>query len=245
MSELESLSAADLLQWATTTYGSAFAVCTSFQKTGMVILDMAARISPNVRVITLDTGRLPEETHRMIDTVRERYGVRVEVVLPDPAEVEAMVDRFGANLFHQEPALRRLCCEVRKVRPLEGKLAGFRAWATGLRRSQAQTRASVPKAEQQNGRLKLSPLADWSAPEVDDYIRRHDVPVHPLYAQGYTSIGCAPCTRPVMVGEDERAGRWWWEQDEHKECGIHFTADGAVMRGPDVLLNDILRGRNA
>ncbi len=245
LSELESLSAVELLQWATSTYGPAFAVCTSFQKTGMVILDMAAQISPNVRVITLDTGRLPEETHRMIDTVRERYGVRIEVVLPDPAEVEAMVDRFGANLFRQEPALRRLCCEVRKVRPLERKLAGFRAWATGLRRSQAQTRASVPKAEQQNGRLKLSPLADWSGREVDDYIRRHDVPIHPLYAQGYTSIGCAPCTRPVMVGEDERAGRWWWEQDEHKECGIHFTADGAVMRGPDVLLNDILRGRNA
>jgi thioredoxin-dependent adenylylsulfate APS reductase len=245
ISQLELLPAPDLLRWVIGTYGESFAICTSFQKTGMVILDMAARISTEVRVVTLDTGRLPEETHQMIDTVREKYGVRVETASPDPAELEAMVRSYGVNLFRQEPALRQLCCEIRKVRPLERKLAGFRAWATGLRRSQSVTRASVTKAEEENGRLKLNPLADWTGGEVEDYIRRHDVPVHPLYAQGYASIGCAPCTRPVAPGEDERAGRWWWEQDEHKECGIHFGNGGAVLRGPVVLVNDILQGTNA
>ena len=191
---------------------------------------MAARVSPAVRVITLDTGRLPEETHQMIEQVRERYGVAVEVVLPDPGEVAAMVSQHGPNLFYREVALRRLCCEVRKVRPLERKLAEFQAWAVGLRREQSETRREVSKIEQINGRLKLSPLADWTREQVDDYIREHRVPVHPLYEKGYTSIGCAPCTRATLAGEDERAGRWWWEQDAAKECGIHFDASGRGIR---------------
>jgi phosphoadenylyl-sulfate reductase (thioredoxin) len=113
---------------------------------------------------------------------------------------------------------------------LARKLKELRAWATGLRREQSDTRAQVPKVEKVEGRVKIAPLADWTTVDVDRYILEHELPVHPLYARGYASIGCAPCTRPIQIGEDERAGRWWWEQDQHKECGIHFSADGSVRR---------------
>jgi thioredoxin-dependent adenylylsulfate APS reductase len=230
--ELENLSAGELVSWAISTYGREFAIATSFQKEGMVIVDLAVRAhgSGDCRVFTLDTGRLPEETYQMIDKVRERYGILVETVAPLSEELEQMVALHGPNLFYQSPELRALCCEVRKVRPFQRKLGELKAWATGLRREQSETRAGVRKAEEVDGRLRLSPLADWSSEQVDRYIRENGVPVHPLYARGYTSIGCAPCTRAVAPGEDERAGRWWWEQESGKECGIHFAANGRVER---------------
>jgi phosphoadenosine phosphosulfate reductase len=227
---LESLTASEILGWASSQFGSQFAIATSFQKEGMVILDLASRIRPDVRVFTLDTGRLPAETIRMIETVHDRYGLSVEVVEPDAAEVRQMVEERGPDLFYESVAGRELCCEIRKVRPLARKLQELKAWATGLRREQSASRAAVPKVETVDGRVKICPLADWTAAQVDQYIREFDVPVHPLYAKGYASIGCAPCTRPIQIGEDERAGRWWWEQDHHKECGIHFSADGSVRR---------------
>ncbi len=230
MPELETLNARDLLAWAIDTFGQGFAISTSFQKEGMVIVDMASRIRPDVRVFTLDTGRLPPETYTMIEAVRARYGIEVETVLPEAAEVDAMVADHGPDLFYREPRLRALCCEIRKVRPLERKLRTLDAWAAGLRRAQSPTRAKVAKVDSAEKPVKLCPLADWSAEQVDEYIREHGVPVHPLYARGYTSIGCAPCTRPVKPGEDERAGRWWWENDTEKECGIHITIDGKVRR---------------
>ena len=242
---LEKTSAPELLAWAIGEYGDSLAISTSFQTGGMVILDMAARISPRVRVFTLDTGRLPEETYRMIETVRERYGIAVETVSPDPAEVEAMVGRHGPNLFYREPPMRMLCCQVRKVRPLARKLSELKAWVVGLRREQNESRAEVRRVEQSHGRLKLSPLADWTADQVREYIRRHDVPMHPLYAAGYRSIGCAPCTRAIGPDEDERAGRWWWELDADKECGIHFSPEGKAERKLDVLLSEILEARRA
>jgi phosphoadenylyl-sulfate reductase (thioredoxin) len=237
--ELDHLPADEILAWGIRTFGDRFGISTSFQKSGMVILDMAVRISPNVRVFTLDTGRLPEETHAMIDLVRARYGVAIEVVTPDPKEVEAMVKEYGANLFYSDPSLRLLCCHVRKVKPLERKLREFRAYAVGLRRLTSESRNEIRKVELTNGAIKLSPIAEWTRQEIDGYIRRYDVPVHPLYAQGYTSIGCAPCTRPASEDEDERAGRWWWEQDDRKECGIHFAANGKVGRQLDVLIHQI------
>jgi len=196
----------------------------------MVIVDLACRAagSKGCRVFTLDTGRLPEETYRMMGVVRERYGIPVETVSPQGEELERMVAGHGPNLFYQSPELRALCCETRKVRPLARKLAEFRAWATGLRREQSDTRAGVRKVEEIDGRLRISPLVDWSAQEVEEYIRANRVPVHPLYQRGYTSIGCAPCTRAVAPGEGERAGRWWWEDQTRKECGIHFAAGDAV-----------------
>ena len=218
------------MAWAVSTHGDRFAISTSFQKEGMVIVDLASRVGMPFRVFTLDTGRLPQETHEMIDAVRHRYGVSVEVVAPVAEEVEAMVARHGTNLFYASVEQRRLCCEVRKVRPLERKLREFDVWAAVLRRGQGQTRAGVRKLEEMDGRIRLSPLADWTSAEVEAYTRDRGVPVHPLYAEGYASIGCAPCTRAVAAGEDERAGRWWWELDAHKECGIHFLPDGTVRR---------------
>jgi phosphoadenosine phosphosulfate reductase len=242
---LEDATATEVLSWAVETYGDSFAVSTSFQAEGMVIVDMVARIAKRPRILTLDTGRLPAETYQMIETVRDRYGVSVEVVCPDTAEVESMVTLHGPNLFYQSTAQRMLCCNIRKVRPLERKLKEFMAWAVGLRRSQNELRADVPKVDLEAAPVKISPLADWTVEQVDEYIRQNNVPRHPLYAHGYTSIGCDPCTRAVEAGAPERAGRWWWEQDADKECGIHFTADGRAQRTVDVLLEQVLGSRRA
>ncbi len=230
----------EILAWAIRTHGNRFALLTSFQAEGLVVLDMAVRIDPSIRVITLDTGRLPEETHQIIESVRGHYGVTVEMVTPDAAEVSSMVTRFGPNLFYQEPVLRKLCCEVRKVRPLARKLTEVDAYAVGLRREQSEERQNVAKAETVDGRMKLSPLADWTHDRVWAYIREHGVPVHPLYARGYLSIGCEPCTRAVHAGEPERAGRWWWEDDDAKECGIHISPTGRAQRQLDVMLAEVL-----
>jgi phosphoadenosine phosphosulfate reductase len=227
--QIEALSAADLVSWAISSYGDEFGIATSFQKEGMVIVDLAFRAG-GCRVFTLDTGRLPDETYQMMDLVRERYGIEVERVQPLCEELDAMVTEHGPDLFYSSPALRTMCCEVRKVRPFQRKLREFKAWATGLRREQSTERSGVDRVEEVDGRIRFSPLADWGWQDVERYIRENDVPVHPLYARGYTSIGCAPCTRAVTLGENERAGRWWWEQQSRKECGIHFAADGRVVR---------------
>ncbi len=236
---LEQLTAEKLLDWAISTFGRSMAICTSFQNEGMVLLDMAARIDPSVRVITLDTGRLPEETHHMIELVRQRYGVVVETVFPEAADVESMVRLHGPNVFYQGVSHRLLCCHVRKVLPLERKMREFLASVVGLRRTQSDSRADLRKVEDNDGRLKLSPLADWTAAGVEGYLRRHDVPQHPLYGRGYTSIGCAPCTRATRADEQERAGRWWWEQGAAKECGIHYLPNGKARRQFDVLLEEV------
>jgi len=242
---LEQASATEILSWAVETYGDGFIVSTSFQAEGMVIVDIVSRLSKKARVMTLDTGRLPPETYQMIETVRERYGITVEVVFPDASEVESMVGLHGPNLFYRETANRMLCCEIRKSRPLERKLRGMKAWAVGLRRSQNESRADVVKVDLNAKPAKISPLADWTREQVEAYIRQNDVPRHPLYARGYTSIGCDPCTRAIKAGEDERAGRWWWELDADKECGIHFTPDGRAQRTVDVLLEQVLGTKRA
>jgi phosphoadenosine phosphosulfate reductase len=238
---LQDLTAEEMIGWALRSYGRSFCVCTSFQDEGMVLVDMAARIDSSVRVITLDTGRLPKETYEMIERVREHYSLQVDLVSPDAEELGRMTTRFGPNLFYRGVAERRLCCHIRKVRPLERALAGFAAVAFGVRREQSETRAALPRIlEEEGGRLRLHPLAEWSAAQVLDYLRAYDVPRHPLYERGYRSIGCDPCTRPVQPGEHERAGRWWWEQDAAKECGLHQTPDGRLRREIDVLLEQVL-----
>jgi phosphoadenylyl-sulfate reductase (thioredoxin) len=230
LEKAEAASAVEILSWAIETYGGRFAIATSFQKEGMAIIDLAAKIDPRVRVFTLDTWRLPEETHRMIQTVRERYGIATEIVEPDSAEVRQLEAPRGRDAIFESVAARLSCCDIRKVRPLERKLATLSAWATGIRRAHSQTRANTPKIELASTPVKLNPLADWTAAQVEEYTRVNRVPVHPLYARGYASIGCAPCTRAIAPGEDARAGRWWWEHDAHKECGIHFGPDGKVRR---------------
>ena len=238
--EVQAFEPDKLLSWALQQFGPKFAVVTSFQKEGMVLVDMASRLDPNVRVITIDTGRMPEETYGMMEAVRERYGVNVEILTPNAAESSRMVTLHGPNLFRKSAPLRKLCCEVRKVRPLAGKMSEFAAFAVGLRRGQSDERSSVEKVAIDGPRLKLSPLAEWSAAQVEAYLAQHNVPVHPLYAKGYATIGCGPCTRAIEPGEALRAGRWWWENEGDKECGLHVTPTGQLKRELDVLLEEIV-----
>ena len=218
-----------VIEWALETFGDRIAIVTALQKDGMAILDMAARIKPDIRVITVDTGRLPAETYEFIDHVRAWYpDSQWEIPFPDTAEVEAMTRRRGVNLFQNSVEQRMFCCQVRKVRPLLKALEGVDAWFTGLRRDQWASRAAIKKVEldhDHDGIVKINALADWEGSEVDAYLKEYEVPVHPLYAKGYTSIGCGPCTRAIQPGENDRAGRWWWENGAPKECGIHCTIE--------------------
>ncbi|MGH7629470.1 MAG: phosphoadenylyl-sulfate reductase [Gemmatimonadales bacterium] len=229
-----------VLAWALERYGSRVALCTSFQAEGMMLLDMAWRIDPKVRVFTIDTGRLHQETHDLMDAVRERYGIAIEVHAPEAAEVVNITREYGANLFYKSVPLRLLCCQVRKVRPLQRVLDGLDGWITGLRRETWASRSNIRKIEvdhDHGGIAKINPLADWTHEEVWDYIRAHDVPSHALYRQGYTSIGCDPCTRKTGPDEDARAGRWWWETNAPKECGMHCTIEtGGFEHEAEVLL---------
>ena len=244
-SDLEALDAPGLLRWAIASFGPRFSVCTSFQREGLILIDMAVKINPAVRVFTLDTGRLPPETYEVMEEVRRRYGINVELVYPDAAEAGSMTSLYGPNLFYESPARRKLCCQIRKVRPLDRKLEEFDAYAVGLRREQSEERGDTPKAQLSKGKWKLAPLADWTRAEAEAYIEANGVPRHPLEAKGYPSIGCAPCTRPVAEGEPERAGRWWWELDGGKECGLHVTPEGEMKRELDVLLAEVLAGNRA
>jgi phosphoadenosine phosphosulfate reductase len=190
---------------------------------------MAYRIDPEVRVFTVDTGRLPAETNELIAKLRGRYpGLNLDVLKPEEEHVHRMVERKGLDLFRESVENRLLCCNVRKVRPLTRHLATLDAWITGLRRDQWATRTNIRKVEIDHDHgaiVKLNPLAEWTKDEVWDYVRENDVPYHVLYDQGYTSIGCAPCTRAIRPGEDDRAGRWWWETNAPKECGIHCSIE--------------------
>ena len=223
--EYETRPAEDVIRWALDTFGTMVATITSFQAEGMAILDMAHRIDPNVRVLTIDTGRLPQETYDLIDRVRDHYGISVGVYYPDQDELAQMVSKQGINPFYRSVSLRLLCCQLRKVDPMNRALKDLDAWISGLRRTQAETRARTAKVEVDPAHgsiIKINPLADWNHDQVWDYIRDNHVPYNELYDKGYTSIGCAPCTRAVKPGEDFRAGRWWWEKGMPKECGIHM-----------------------
>ncbi|MEW6313651.1 MAG: phosphoadenylyl-sulfate reductase [Pseudomonadota bacterium] len=201
----------------------------SFGAEDMVLTDLIARHFPGIGIFSLDTGRLPEETHKLLQEVRQRYNVPVQVYFPESGVVERYVGEHGTNAFYGSVELRQECCRIRKVEPLKRALAGKRAWITGMRRQQSVTRKDLPESEydEQNGLQKFSPLADWTQFDVWTYLRSHNVPYNALHDKGYASIGCAPCTRAITPGEDIRAGRWWWEDPEHKECGLHPKVHGA------------------
>jgi thioredoxin-dependent adenylylsulfate APS reductase len=208
------------------------ALVASFQAESGVLIDMATRQGIRPDVLTIDTGRLPAETLPVIEQFRRRYDITLRVLTPDPAEVHALVSLHGPDLFRESVDLRLSCCDVRKVRPLDRALRDYDAWITGLRGDQSATRAATPMVatdQAHGGITKVAPLVDWTRADVDEYIERHAVPRHPLYARGFTSIGCAPCTRATAPGEDERAGRWWWEKDSSKECGLHMAAVQEVL----------------
>ena len=214
--------AMSLLQEAGSRHAPA-ALASSFGAEDMLLTDLIARHDLPIAIFTLDTGRLPEETYALIDRVRDHYGLAIEVYYPDADALESYVLTHGLNAFYRSVELRRSCCAIRKTFPLARALAGRGAWITGLRRAQSVTRTALATEEfdHVHGLPKFNPLADWTEDEVWGYLRAHGVPTSPLHARGYPSIGCAPCTRAIEPGEDVRAGRWWWEDPEHKECGLH------------------------
>jgi phosphoadenosine phosphosulfate reductase len=197
----------------------------------MVLTDLILRAKLPIRIFTLETGRLHKETLGMLDRFHEVYGYNVEAYRPDAAAVDAYVRQNGLNAFYDSVEMRKECCRIRKVDPLNRALAGQRAWITGQRRAQSATRTElgVQEDDAAHGMAKFNPLADWSEEDVWHYIRSNDVPYNPLHDRGYPSIGCEPCTRAIQPGEDVRAGRWWWENPESKECGLHVV-DGKLIR---------------
>ena len=227
--EFETEPAEALLAWAIERFSPRLSISTAFQADNAVLLDMAYEIDPSIRLFSVDTGRLPQETYDLIERMRGRYpNLQLDLLSPEAATVAAMVGRHGPNLFYRSVENRLLCCQVRKVQPLPRHLAGLDAWITGLRRDQWATRSDIRKVEIDHDHgaiVKLNPLADWTEDEVWDYVRQRDLPYNALYDKGYTSIGCAPCTRPTKAGEDLRAGRWWWETNAPKECGIHCAIE--------------------
>ena len=214
-----------LLQWGLEVLHPRISLASSFGAEDVVLIDMLWRINPQAGVFSLDTLRLNTETYDVIDRIRDKYKVSIDMYTPSLDSVATMVEENGYNLFHRAVEMRKLCCGIRKVEPLNRALSTLDAWIAGLRRQQGVTRVSVPKLEidaSHGGILKLNPLADWTWDQVWEYIRANDIPYNALHDQGYPSIGCAPCTRAIEPGEDMRAGRWWWEDDPAlKECGLH------------------------
>jgi phosphoadenosine phosphosulfate reductase len=197
----------------------------------MVLTDLILRAKLPITIFSLETGRLHQETLDMLDRITATYGVEVKLFKPEPAAVDAYVQQNGLNAFYDSVDMRKECCRIRKVEPLKRALAGNKAWITGQRRAQSTTRAelAIQENDEAHGLVKFNPLADWSEEDVWNYIRSNKVPYNPLHDKGYPSIGCEPCTRAIQPGEDVRAGRWWWENPESKECGLHVV-DGKLVR---------------
>jgi len=215
-----------LLKQAYDEFGDALAFASSFGAEDVVLIDLISKYTPKIQVVTLDTGRLPQQTYDVMDACREKYGLDIQVFFPDAAEVEQMVRQSGLNLFYQSVENRKHCCEIRKIHPLKRALSGAKAWITGVRREQADSRQAMAAVEDDAGFgiKKFNPLIEWSETEVWEYIRANDVPYNALHDQHYPSIGCACCTRSVTVGEDPRSGRWWWEREDGiAECGLHAS----------------------
>lgn len=217
--------ARDVIAAAVHRYGDGLTFACSFSAEDMVVLDLLLRADPGAAVFLLDTGRLHQETYDVIEETRRFYGRTFTVYVPQTEALQALLDAEGPNSFYRSIEARKACCRVRKVEPLARALAGKTAWLTGQRREQAVTRARLPEVEidaAHGGIAKINPLAAWSEADVWAYIREHGLPYNALHDRGFPSIGCAPCTRAVAPGDDARAGRWWWEAPEHKECGLHL-----------------------
>ena len=222
--EFETKSAQEILKWAFETFGDRVALASSFGVEDVALIDIMVGLNPKARVFTLDTGRLNEETYEVMEKIREKYGIPIESYFPEAKAVEQLERTKGLYSFRKSVENRKECCGIRKVEPLGRALATLDAWITGLRRQQSVTRTAVAKIEvdaSHHNMVKLNPIADWTEKQVWDYVRKRGVPYNKLHDIGYPSIGCSPCTRAIKPGEDIRAGRWWWETPEQKECGLH------------------------
>lgn len=220
---LENATAQEIIAWALNTYGDRVKIASSFGAEDVVLMDIAAKINPNAKVFTLDTGRLAQETYDVIDQCNKKYGIMTEFFCPDGKALEKASNELGPNFFFDSVENRKKCCGIRKMEPLARAMASLDAWICGLRKEQAVTRTAIAKVEfGENGKpAKINPLADWTEQDIWDYIRVNDVPYNKLHDRGFPSIGCIACTRPIKRTEDVRAGRWWWESPETKECGLH------------------------
>jgi phosphoadenosine phosphosulfate reductase len=217
------LSPQEILEYFLNEYKDKIALSSSFGAEDQVLTHMILNIDKTATIFTLDTGRLPYETYSVMDNTNLKYGVKVDVYFPNAQDVEELYKNQGINGFYESIENRKACCHVRKIRPLQRALKGLEVWITGLRAAQSVTREAMQLVEydESNRVIKLNPLLAWSEKEVWDFIKENKVPYNKLHDQGYPSIGCAPCTRAVKEGDDIRSGRWWWENPEHKECGLH------------------------
>ena len=222
--ELEKKNAEEVLRWAVGQFGTRLTFANSFGAEDMVITHLLVQITQMPSLFTLDTGRLPQETYVVWAELEAKYKIRITPFFPEREAVEKMVSKKGINLFYESVENRKQCCYVRKVEPLKRALKPYEAWITGLRREQTVTRTQIQKIEvdeNHKDKYKINPLADWTEKQVWDFIKKEKVPYNKLHDLGYRSIGCAPCTRAVKLEEDVRAGRWWWENPDQKECGLH------------------------
>jgi len=220
---LQGKSAQEIIAFFVDTMGDKITFGTSMGAEDQLITQMLIETKKEVHIFTLDTARLFPETYELIDRTNKKYGIKIDVFFPEYREVEEMVSEKGINLFFDSVDNRHLCCQIRKLNPLKRALKGREAWFTGLRKSQSVTRVDMQIVEwdDNSGMLKVNPLIDWSEDDVWEYINQQGVPFNPLHKKGYPSIGCQPCTRAIMEGEDVRAGRWWWENPDSRECGLH------------------------
>jgi phosphoadenosine phosphosulfate reductase len=223
LKETNNFTAEQIIAFSYKKFGDRIVFASSLGEEDQVITDIISHVAPQMGIFTLDTGRLFQETYDLLAKTQKRYPMPIKIYYPNTQAVEAMVKEKGINLFYESVDNRKLCCGVRKVEPLHRALANADAWMTGLRRDQAVTRTALQTFEWDEGnqKIKINPLANWRLEHVHQYIKEHHVDVSPLHAQGFISIGCASCTRAVKPGEDIRTGRWWWENPEQKECGLH------------------------
>ncbi len=221
--QLANSSAEEIIAFFTSKFSDKISLSSSLGLEDQVLTEIVSRISPATEIFTLDTGRLFPETYDLIDLTSKKYKKAIKIYFPDSKEVEEMVAEKGINLFYDSIENRKLCCGIRKIQPLKRALKGLDAWITGLRREQSVTRTNLNIVEwdEANQLLKVNPLINWTEEDVWDYIEKKNVPYNKLHKQGFASIGCQPCTRAIEDGEDVRAGRWWWENPETKECGLH------------------------
>lgn len=221
--KLNLMTSEEAMRYLMDKYGDRIALSSSLSLEDQVITHMMLSIRKNARIFTLDTGRLFPETYSLIDKTNMKYGIKMEIYFPDHEKVEAMTRKHGVNLFYESIEKRKECCNVRKIEPLNRALSTLDVWVCGLRCEQSITRGDMKMVEKDpySNVIKFNPLIDWSLKDVTDYIKANNIPYNPLHDKGYPSIGCQPCTRPVAEGEDIRSGRWWWEDPDKKECGLH------------------------
>lgn len=234
--KIKGKSAEEIIQFAYIEFGSRVNFASSLGEEDQIITDMIAGLTPKIEVFTLDTGRLFPETYELLAKTQKRYPQLVyKIYYPDTQHVEEMVRTKGINLFYESVDNRKLCCGIRKVEPLRRALKDVDAWICGLRRAQSVTRSLVEVVEWDEGnqKIKINPLVQWSLDDVHEYISKHRIDVNPLHSKGFVSIGCAPCTRAIQAGEDIRAGRWWWEQPQQKECGLHNNPNRPKLKSKE------------